>query len=244
MSEHDPVNKPSHYQIMPGFEVYDVRMALMDKIEGASHGAVDDWSRAWEYLTRMWGKNGLEDAKKSRWYLDKLIDKLEAEPAATVPRSCPGCGAEEGSLHHPDCYLMRQGKSRLAAAAPATVDLRGSAISQATRAFFETAIAATSEPAAQIDDESDRQQAVAQNGNDGIVYDDPWYGAPEWARFKAQDASGDWFWYSHKPVDSGSGWVCDEAHEDATWDYARESEPDPNWRDTLIERPVGQDPQE
>lgn len=80
MSEHDPVNKPSHYQIMPGVEVYDVRMALMTKIEGASHGAVDDWSRAWEYLTRMWGKNGLEDAKKARWYLDRLIGKLESTP--------------------------------------------------------------------------------------------------------------------------------------------------------------------
>ena len=204
MSEHDPVNKPSHYQVMPGVEVYDVRMALMAKIEGASHSAVDDWSRAWEYLTRMWGKNGLEDAKKARWYLDKLIDKLEAEPAATV-----------------------------------AVDLRGSAISQATRAFFEAAIAAASEPAAQIDDESDRQKAVEQNGNDGAVYDDPWYGAPEWARFKAQDKPGEWYWFDNKP----------EPHS-VTWDtggnyaFAHDGAHNPNWRDTLIERPVGQDPQE
>lgn len=77
MSDHDPVNRPSHYQIMPGVEVYDVRMGLLAKMHGVAPGAADDWSRAWEYLTRMWGKNGLEDAKKARWYLDKLIGKLE-----------------------------------------------------------------------------------------------------------------------------------------------------------------------
>jgi hypothetical protein len=30
----------------------------------------------------MWEKNELEDAKKSRWYLNKLIEKLEAEDKA------------------------------------------------------------------------------------------------------------------------------------------------------------------
>jgi len=25
----------------------------------------------------MWQKNGLEDAKKARWYLDKLIERME-----------------------------------------------------------------------------------------------------------------------------------------------------------------------
>jgi hypothetical protein len=72
----DMVNHPPHYQLLPGVEVYDVRMALLAKVE-APAGQVDDWSRAWEYLTRMWQKNGLEDAKKCRWYLDKLIEKME-----------------------------------------------------------------------------------------------------------------------------------------------------------------------
>jgi hypothetical protein len=72
----DMVNHPPHYQILPGIEVYDVRMALLAKVD-APAGQVDDWSRAWEYLTRMWQKNGLEDAKKCRWYLDKLIEKLD-----------------------------------------------------------------------------------------------------------------------------------------------------------------------
>lgn len=73
----DMVNQPPHYQLLPGVEVYDVRHAILEKLEDVSPGQVDDWSRSWEYLTRMWQKNGLEDAKKARWYLDKLIEKME-----------------------------------------------------------------------------------------------------------------------------------------------------------------------
>lgn len=72
----DMVNSPPHYQLLPGVEVYDVRMALLAKMEDVPPEQVDDWSRAWEYLTRMWQKNDLEDAKKCRWYLDKLIEKM------------------------------------------------------------------------------------------------------------------------------------------------------------------------
>ena len=184
MSAHDPVNKPSHYQIMPGVEVYDVRMALMAKIEGASHEQVDDWSRAWEYLTRMWGKNGLEDAKKARWYLDKLIGKLEV--SATIP------------------------------------------------GFDWSSLGGCQEPAAHIDDESDRQKAVEQNGNDGAVYDDPWYGAPGWAKYKAQDEDGEWRWYSHLPEAGEERWHDVALSGRAA--HAHDDHPNPNWRDTLISR--------
>lgn len=76
----DNVNAPKHYQLMPGVEVYHVRSALLDKMDqrdDITPGMVDDWSRAWEYLTRMWEKNGKEDAQKCRWYLNKLIEKLK-----------------------------------------------------------------------------------------------------------------------------------------------------------------------
>lgn len=94
------------------------------------------------------------------------------------------------------------------------------------------------EPAAQIDDESDRQKAVEQNGNDGAVYDDPWYGAPEWATWKAQDADGTWCWYSAKPDAKTVRWVCSQAR-DSTWKrdkLATDTNPNPDWRDTLISR--------
>ena len=81
--DHDAVNKPSHYMLNLStgaqVEVYDIRDALLSICdeEGVPAGQVDDWSRAWEYLTRMWGKNGLEDAKKAKWYLTKLIERME-----------------------------------------------------------------------------------------------------------------------------------------------------------------------
>ena len=74
----DMVNSPPHYQLLPGVEVYDVREAMLDKVpEGVPFSQVDDWSRATEYLMRMWQKNGIEDAKKARWYLNKLIEKMD-----------------------------------------------------------------------------------------------------------------------------------------------------------------------
>ena len=32
-----------------------------------------------KYVTRYKAKNGLEDLKKAKWYLEKLIEKLEEE---------------------------------------------------------------------------------------------------------------------------------------------------------------------
>lgn len=89
------------------------------------------------------------------------------------------------------------------------------------------------EPAAQIDDESDRQQAVQQNGNDGAVYDDPWYGAPEWAKYKAQDENGEWFFYSHEPAPGREQWTNDAGEFEGSHPQPT---PNPDWRDTLISR--------
>lgn len=95
------------------------------------------------------------------------------------------------------------------------------------------AVVPAEEPAAQIDDESDRQKAIQQNGPDGAVYDDPWYGAPEWARFKAQDDDGSWFWFKDKPAQLSTVWYSEGRYE-----IAHNGEhSSPNWRDTLIERP-------
>lgn len=73
----DPVTNPKHYQLLDGVQVYDVRHAILAKNPTLHPSVADDWSRSWEYLTRMFEKNGLEDAKKARWYLDKLIARLE-----------------------------------------------------------------------------------------------------------------------------------------------------------------------
>ncbi|WGH28556.1 protein of unknown function DUF3310 [Vibrio phage 13VV501A] len=73
----DPVTNPKHYQLLEGVQVYDVRHAILAKNPTLHPSVADDWSRSWEYLTRMFEKNGLEDAKKARWYLGKLIARLE-----------------------------------------------------------------------------------------------------------------------------------------------------------------------
>ena len=72
----DRVNHPSHYTAgkQEAIEVIE------DTVEHApSHVAAVLHSQVLKYLLRLWLKdNPLEDAKKARWYLDRLISKLEA----------------------------------------------------------------------------------------------------------------------------------------------------------------------
>lgn len=78
--EHDSVYNPSHYQLpgLDGLEVMDVRSSLLQTIpEGVPYELVTCWNESWTYLTRMWGKNGLEDAKKAQVYLSRLIELWE-----------------------------------------------------------------------------------------------------------------------------------------------------------------------
>ena len=78
--EHDSVYNPSHYQLpgLNGLEVMDVRSSLLQTIpEGVPYELVTCWNESWTYLTRMWGKNGLEDAKKAQVYLERLIELWE-----------------------------------------------------------------------------------------------------------------------------------------------------------------------
>ena len=70
---HDAVNHPSHY-CTGGIECIDVIKATsqgMDGIEAFCHG------NAMKYLFRWKQKNGLEDLKKARWYIDRLIKMKE-----------------------------------------------------------------------------------------------------------------------------------------------------------------------
>lgn len=88
---HDPVTAPRHYQLLPGVQVIDVRKAILDKLSTRpldtrkpSYYQVDCWSRAWEYLTRCWGKNELEDLEKSLTYLTWLIEDMKKERAQDI----------------------------------------------------------------------------------------------------------------------------------------------------------------
>jgi len=71
----DMVNKPPHYT-QGAIECIDVIEEITkpcSKFEAYIIGTV------LKYLWRFKFKNGLEDLKKARWYLDKLIGKMEVE---------------------------------------------------------------------------------------------------------------------------------------------------------------------
>ena len=73
----DPVNHPSHYTA-GRFEAIDV---IEDAVQHAPDSVAGglQW-QSLKYLLRLWGKgNPLQDALKARWYLDRLIDKLEGQ---------------------------------------------------------------------------------------------------------------------------------------------------------------------
>jgi hypothetical protein len=79
---HDPVEKPKHYMLFEdkGIEVRDVIEKLVTKMEMHSSGMfIADYVQMMQYLMRFMDKNGVEDLKKARWYLDKLIASYESD---------------------------------------------------------------------------------------------------------------------------------------------------------------------
>ena len=91
-ANYDVVSKPKHYMLfdpdeaktfaylMTGIEVRDVIEKLVQKMEGGGEGCLGyepmmyaDYVQLMQYLMRFMDKNGVEDLKKARWYLDKMI---------------------------------------------------------------------------------------------------------------------------------------------------------------------------
>lgn len=73
------VSHPSHYQSETGLEVIDVIEAFTFDLKGIE---ATDTGNILKYMCRWKQKNGLQDLKKARWYLDHLIEhvqKLEEE---------------------------------------------------------------------------------------------------------------------------------------------------------------------
>ena len=69
----DMVNHPSHYT-QGGIECIDcIKSATVGKV-GIESFCVGN---AIKYLFRYEEKNGIEDVKKARWYIDRLIKELE-----------------------------------------------------------------------------------------------------------------------------------------------------------------------
>ena len=72
----DNVNHPDHYKTSSGLETIDVIKAFTDGLEGIQ---ATDTGNILKYICRWKKKNGLEDLKKARWYLEHLINEVEEE---------------------------------------------------------------------------------------------------------------------------------------------------------------------
>lgn len=70
----DMVNHPPHYKSETGLEAIDVIEAFTFDLKGIE---ATDTGNILKYMCRWKGKNGLEDLKKARWYLDHLINHVE-----------------------------------------------------------------------------------------------------------------------------------------------------------------------
>ena len=70
----DMVNHPKHYQSTNGLEVIDVIEAFTSDLTGIN---AFDTGNVLKQMCRWRAKNGLEDLKKAKWYLDHLINTIE-----------------------------------------------------------------------------------------------------------------------------------------------------------------------
>lgn len=70
----DPIEHPSHYQGEYGMEVIDVIKNFTPGLEGI---LATDTGNIIKYILRWHEKNGVEDLKKARWYLNHLINEVE-----------------------------------------------------------------------------------------------------------------------------------------------------------------------
>ena len=68
----DNIKNPSHYVSESGIEVFDVQEAFIHELKGM---AASYWCNIVKYILRFQRKNGVEDLKKAKYYLEKLIEE-------------------------------------------------------------------------------------------------------------------------------------------------------------------------
>ena len=91
LDKYNVVYNPTHYMLFEeeGIEVRDIIEKLVWKIKMDTDKNVPDWEMApmfdsdytqmMQYFMRFMDKNGLEDLKKGRWFLDKVIEAYESD---------------------------------------------------------------------------------------------------------------------------------------------------------------------
>jgi hypothetical protein len=101
---HDPVTNPAHYADGNGVECIDAIEASMstEEFKGFLKGNVQ------KYVWRYGQKNGAEDLKKAKWYLERLIKLREFEEA--MEKTTEETTREAlGVNYDPDDYLKPSG---------------------------------------------------------------------------------------------------------------------------------------
>jgi hypothetical protein len=71
----DNVNNPAHYN-KGKYEVIDIIESIVNSMDLTPFQGVC-LGNAIKYLARFKNKNGAEDLRKAKWYIDKLISTLE-----------------------------------------------------------------------------------------------------------------------------------------------------------------------
>lgn len=79
----DNVNHPDHYKSSSGLEAIDVIEAFTAELTGLEAVCTGN---ALKYILRWKKKNGVEDLKKARWYLNRLIKNLESDVTEINPK--------------------------------------------------------------------------------------------------------------------------------------------------------------
>ena len=112
--------------------------------------------------------------------------------------------------------------------------------------FVNECVGFLSEPASAIDDDSERMQAIGQNGEmasevyaavDGAP---SWNDAPAWAQWLAQDIGGRWYWFEC-PIYADSDdeeWYEQKGFNGGVEIAGESEERNENWSKTMQARPV------
>lgn len=77
------VDHPQHYKL-GRFEAIDVIESVIENIENP--GAVWLTASVLKYVIRWARKDGLQDLRKAKWYLDRLISRLEHAGVSEITR--------------------------------------------------------------------------------------------------------------------------------------------------------------
>ena len=93
----DNVNHPMHY-CQGGIECIDALKAATVGKTGIEAVCV---ANAMKYLWRYEKKNGLEDVKKAQFYINRLIQELEAKQAENLKAQTLETKAKEYMYNHP-----------------------------------------------------------------------------------------------------------------------------------------------